>query len=204
MNCYRSVFYDFIRQKLLKISYVRFLILSVITAILILSASGCSPQKSDPLAYRNTPITAEISGTITKKGQPPFEFSARLSLGQNTKKRPFTLCFLAPESISSITVSRNEDGKISLFYENMECPLAGESAIENVIKIAEMLNADERITDIYSIPGNEAGLSEYERLTSVMTEHLKIYIDPHTSYPVHIIYDDGSTEISYDTVTSSK
>ena len=183
-----------IRQKLLIYAFI---------IALSMSAVSCSSERSDPLAYRYLPLSAEISGNICSSVGVRTEFSATLELFEYPGEgaRGFCLSFHSPASLSGLSVHRDTNGSITLSMQGLELSLENGDTVSGFIKIAEMLDPDGETVKISSIPGNSVGLDLFSHLTLVETASGRIYLDPHTSYPVRAEFSDGETDITFDAVT---
>lgn len=173
-------------QKLLK---NHIFLLSILLSVIIILCS-CHSGGADPLAYQNKALSTDISGRLNDSGsQKSFDFSATLTLGappQDSEFREFTIVFHAPKELESVTLSRRPDGSLSFICGNIDCSAVSRSAVENLIKIAEMLDIREDILKISSIPGSSVGFSQYDKLTAVKTNSYTVLIDPHSATPVRI------------------
>lgn len=176
-------------------------------ALLVLAAAvaslfSCGAKRGDPLAYRNFPISAEIVGSISRGTGERVEFSATIELSAPVGgERGFILTFRAPLALSGLSVRREVDGGVTLALDGMEMTLSSGDGVSGFIKIAEMLDPKGEIIGISSISGSSVGLCGFSYLTLIETPRERIYLDPHTSYPVRVEFSDGETDIEFDAVT---
>ena len=186
-----------LRQKLL--------IFAVLLAVIAL-LSACNGRGSDPLSYRLSPLTAELRGRISPSVGDRVEFSATLTLGEWSAEgeRELEMVFHAPESLDGLCFRRDRSGGVTVSLGEIECRLASGDVVSGIMKIAGMLEAEEEILSISSIPGSEAGLIQYERLTLITTAGYSLLIDPHTETPVKAWSVDGGSEICFDAVTQGR
>lgn len=193
---YTHAIFLIIRQKLhVRHRYIKVLLL-LAAANLCLILTSCHPGTSDLLAYRQGPISAEISGRITPRIGGAIEFSATLKLGPPSECRSFVLKFHAPASLSGMKVSRNEDSILSVSRGDISITLSDDT-VKNAIKIAEMLDSPGEILEISSISGSSVGLTEYDRLTSVRTQLCTLLIEPRSSLPIRASLSDSDCELIY-------
>ena len=169
----------------------------------IFCAVSCGARAGDPLAYRTQPFKADISGNITSTTGGRVDFSATLEFFEYAEdgSREFLMLFHAPEALSGLSVRSLPDGGITFSLDGMTFSLRNREAVGGFIKIAEMLDPSEEVLRISSIPGASAGLAGFSYLTLIETATQKIYVDPHTSYPVKAEFSGGEIEICFETVT---
>ena len=179
----------------------KLLALLALTAALI-AFSSCATTKGDPLAYRNFPLSAEVAGRLIRPSGDAVSFSATVELSAlSDGARGFLLTFRAPDSLSGLSVRRSDDGGVTLARDGMEILLPDGDAVSGFIKIAEMLDPIGEIVGISSISGSSVGLFGFSYLTLIEMPLERIYLDPHTSYPVRVEFSDGETDIIFDAVT---
>ena len=179
----------------------KLLVLWVLVIGMVFS-SACQRKMGDPLAYRSMALSAEISGSIRTASDESIVFAATTELYERTEgERCFLLVFHAPDALAGLSVRRTEDGTVTLMLDGIEVSLPTGSALGGFIKIAEMLDPSEEILRITSISGKSVGLDSFSYLTLVETASERIYIDPHTSYPVRAEFSDGEVNILFDTVS---
>ena len=184
-----------IRQKLLTLTSL-VLLLAVLTS--------CGKRGGDPLSYRLTAFTADITGSILYPSGEEMAFSATVVMESPTDEgcREFSVLFHSPDGLAGMRTRRLRDGSALVSRGGVECPVSDGGVMKNIIKIAEMLDPSEEILRISSISGRDAGLPQYDRLTFIETATVSIAVDPHTSFPVKARTSDGEAEISFDVVTA--
>ena len=177
-----------------------------IAAMLLLAAAllfSCGKGAVDPLAYRDCPFTAELKGRMALREGEVIEFSATASVGEpSDKTREISISFHSPSALDGLCFCRHSDGGFTVRLDDSEYRLEGDGGITGIAKIMGMLEADGDTVGISSIPGKEAGLTQYERLTLIDMGSYLLLIDPHTSAPVGARSADLAIDISFEAFTS--
>lgn len=164
------------------------LILGLFSCIFAFSVflSGCERNADKLLGYQDGGIEAEICGRANS-----IDFSARLIILEpsESEKREFELTLTAPKTLEGLVFRRQSDGRLTLTVGEVELELS-ETDKMAATRIADLFLIAEEPIKISGVTGEDASLSQYERLTKVEFPSATVFIDPLTSLPVKLVSED--------------